>query len=194
MTRIETVATGGHGLALLEAQIRNDTGMLVLLAKTFDPTDIVDSAIVFAGYLAQRAATGLTVGGEPLDDESDSGLWHVFDVAAKMGHGPIAEDPELAAISHIYEARDLFLTGIASCLGDVVPGDDGAIEVDVRFWDGWENEDALDVIIGVGMALERLFYFDMVTELEEDDDTESFNVTVSRAFAEYRQAIAAASA
>lgn len=160
---------GGLGLSLLESKLNHDTEAFNLLAEVVSPAQLVWSAATLAAFMAQRAAVGLAIidTGEPVSGDPDGGLWRVFSVAV-IAETLVPDDELIDAISNVYRARDCFLRSLRDSVGDSGPDADGNLVVNISFWDGWQDGDSYEVIMGVGMALERLFLFDMASEVSED--------------------------
>ena len=178
---------GGFALALLESKLAHDSEAFNILTDTIAPAQIVWSAATLAAFMAQRAAVGFTVAdtGEQVSDDPDNGLWRIFTIAT-VAEALVPDDEVINVVSNVYRARDCFLRSMRDSVADTGPDEDGNVVVSVVFWDGWEDENSFEVIIGVGMALERLFMLDMATEpsetMTEFDESKRSALVVYRRF------------
>ena len=174
----------GAGVALLESKLSADREGLDFLTETFTATEIVASAAALSMFIANRVAqvwcdpaTGL-----PASSLPDHGLSLVF-AEAHCGDGWGLDDSEaIRLVTAIYLTRDSFLSSLATA--DIVPA--GDIDLVLALSPGWDEPGNLDVIIGVALALERLFLLDMASSAEDPDEDDIVRVNTARLLGIYR--------
>lgn len=180
---------GGLGLALLESKLSSDGQAFNMLTENAPANQIVWSATLLAALIAQRAAIGLTIidTGEQVSDDPDNGVWRVLSVAV-VAESMMPDHEIINAVSHVYRARDRFLTSMRDSFADSAPDEHGNIDVFVTFWEGWEEDRPEEVIMGVGLALERLFMFDMAAAT--NGTAEDFEAASDATLAAYHRHVA----
>jgi hypothetical protein len=173
MSSTSNTDQGGLGLALLESKLSNDKLSFNILTDSVDVTEIVQSAAALATFIARRAAIGMLSidSGEQVSDDADEGLWRVLAINSVL-EPSTPDDPIIGANSNVYRARDCFLTSLRDSVASGARDAHGDILVGVELWAGWNQGDkTYEVVIGVGMALERLFLCDLLSEETDTDGT-----------------------